>query len=207
MKVPAARDIVGLAGIPAAAMLMAVGALGPQHAGAQSPPEQQAPQAVHDAWIDGRLETAYELNQQLRAFTIDTTVNGGVVTLSGKVESEIDRELAADIAAAAPGVSEVKSSLTVDSGLNPMRVRRPDGEGRAFGQWVDDATSTARVKSNLVANGNTKGLSIDVDTENDVVILRGAVPSRKDKMLAEMIARNTDGIANVRNQLEINEQT
>jgi osmotically-inducible protein OsmY len=39
-----------------------------------------------------------------------------------------------------------------------------------------------------------------------VVTLKGAVSSRKEKMLAEMIARNTDGIANVRNQLEINEQ-
>ena len=43
--------------------------------------------------------------------------------------------------------------------------------------------------------------------ENDVVTLSGAVRSRKEKLLAEMIARNTDGIARVDNRLEIDQRS
>ena len=46
-----------------------------------------------------------------------------------------------------------------------------------------------------------------IDTENDVVTLSGAVRSRKEKLLAEMIARNTDGIARVDNRLEIDQRS
>jgi osmotically-inducible protein OsmY len=63
------------------------------------------------------------------------------------------------------------------------------------------------VKSSLVANGNTKSLAIDVTTHYDVVTLSGDVGSRKNKMLAEMIARNTEGIASVKNKLEYDEPT
>lgn len=176
-------------------------------AGAKGLPGSEAPQAVRDAWIDGRLETAYALNPQLGQFEIDTSVEAGVVRLAGELGSEIDRKLAIRIARDTDGVREVRSDLT-SSEAAPVAAlpTDPDAE-RTFSQKVHDATASARVQSNLVANGNTKDLSIDVDTRNDVVTLKGAVPSRKDKMLAEMIARNTDGIANVRNQLEIDEQT
>jgi osmotically-inducible protein OsmY len=168
--------------------------------------ERSVSQQVKDAWIHGRLETAYALNRYLNPFDIDTEVSDGVVRLTGTLNSDIDRDLAIKIAEGIDGVREVESALAVNPGARPTTPVQGNGEERTFGQWIDDVTATARVKSNLVANGNTKGLSIDVDTENDVVTLKGTVSSRKEKMLAEMIARNTEGIANVRNQLEINEQ-
>jgi len=182
--------------------LMAVAAV----AAADSPPEEGAPQAVKDAWLDGRLETTYALNEHLSPFEIDARVEDGVVRLSGTVESDIEHDLAIRIARDLEGVRDVSSSLKVD-GAKPAARPKGDGAERSFSQRVEDATTTARVRLNLIANGNTRGLAIEVDTDNDVVTLRGAVASRKDRMLAEMIARNTDGIASVRNQLEINEQS
>lgn len=174
---------------------------------AAGPPEASASQAVKDAWIDGRLETTYALNPYLNPFDIDTRVENGVVSLSGSLETEIDRDLALEIANAIEGVREVKHDLKVDPGaMKPTPVDDPEAK-RPFSQWITDATTTARVKSNLLSNGSTKELGIEVDTHYDVVTLSGRVDSRKNKMLAEMIARNTEGISSVKNKLEFDEQS
>jgi osmotically-inducible protein OsmY len=60
-----------------------------------------------------------------------------------------------------------------------------------------------RMKSKLLANTNTHGLKIDVDTRGDVVTLAGAVSSSEEKQLAEQIARNTGDVKDVRNQLVV----
>jgi hyperosmotically inducible periplasmic protein len=54
--------------------------------------------AAKDAWIDGRLESVYALNPHLSAFGIDTDVDKGVVILTGQVPSDIDRDLAGELA-------------------------------------------------------------------------------------------------------------
>lgn len=171
------------------------------------PPQESAPQAVKDAWIDGRLETAYALNSYLRLFDLRAEVDNGNVQLSGIVENEIERDLALEIARATEGVKQVDSRLELNPGsLRTDPVKDPT-EQRSFAQWVQDATTTARVRSNLGANGNTRDLAIEVSTHYDVVTLSGRVESRSDMMLVEMIARNTEGISSVKNKLEFNEQT
>lgn len=167
-------------------------------------PPESAGTAVRDAWADGRIETAFALNPQLCTLEIGTEVENGVVHLSGNVDTAINRDLAIEIATAIEGVRKVDSSLRVAGARAPV-YGAVEGEPRSFGQWIADLTASARVRTNLIANGNTRDLPIDVNTENDVVTLKGAVSSRKEKMLVEMIARNTDGIASVRNQIEINE--
>ena len=179
-----------------AAGLVAVGfAVG----GAVAAPPQSSDPAVHDAWLDGRLEAAYALNDELRAFDIRAEVASGVVRLSGSVGSEIARDLAIEIAEGMEGVSRVEDRLAV----RPPVEMADDGAEPSFGQWIDDLTANARVKNNLVANGNIKGLPIEVETRDSVVTLKGSVSSQKEKMLAELIARNTEGIQSVRNLLAI----
>jgi len=174
---------------------------------AATSPGEDAPQPVRDAWIDGRLETTYALNPHLNPLHIDTRVKNGVVTLSGTLESDIDRDLAVQIAKGIEGVSEVNDELSVEPGARAADAAAAAKGERPFPQWIKDAPSTARVKSTLLANGNTKGLAIDVDTNNDVVTLKGSVASREEKMLAEMIARNTSGITSVHNQLVVDGQS
>ncbi len=176
-------------------------------AAAADRPGGDAPQAVRDAWIDGRLQATFALNSFLSQFSIDTSVDGGVVKLSGTVGSDIQRELAVTLARQVDGVENVQDALTIRNESAAAPDQPVGDRPPTFRQRVEDATATARVKTNLQSNGNTRALSIDVDTEDGVVILKGTVSSLKEKMLAEMIARNTDGIANVRNQLEINGQT
>jgi hyperosmotically inducible periplasmic protein len=133
------------------------------------------------------------------------------VTLGGTVESDIDRDLAAEIAKGMKGVVSVDNRLRVAgearSGAQ-ARDRDVDSgvdadERRSFGQWVNDATTSAAVKAALVRNENVRAADIDVETDHDVVTLRGVVRSEEQKELAEQLAKNTRDVKQVRNELRI----
>jgi hyperosmotically inducible periplasmic protein len=168
-------------------------------------------QTVQDAWIDGRLESTYIFNDHLSAAAIRTDVRNGVVTLTGTVESDIDRDLAAEIAEGLKGVVSVDNRLEVAG--EPERERPSADAGvdrdseiadrRSFGQWVNDATTSAAVKSALIGNENIRARDIDVDTDNDVVTLRGMVATEQQKQLAEQLAKNTRDVKQVRNELRV----
>lgn len=156
--------------------------------------------AAKDAWIDGKLETVYALNRHLSAFAIDTEVDKGIVQLTGSVHSDIDRDLAGELAKNIEGVVEVNNGLVIAASAQAPVA---EGEDRSFGAWIDDATTTASVKSRLLGNSNTAGMQIDVDTRGDVVTLSGEVGSAEEKALAEEMARSTGDVKNVRNQLVV----
>ena len=44
---------------------------------------------VHDAWLQGKVETVLLLNRHLNNFKIDTEVQGDVVALNGEVTTPI----------------------------------------------------------------------------------------------------------------------
>ena len=154
---------------------------------------------VKDAWITGRIETVYLLNTHLNGFTIDTDVSKGAVHLTGKVDSSIDRDLAGELAKGVDGVVSVDNDLVVDAKARSAIKE----DAHSFARWVDDATTTAEVKSKLLANDNTHGMKIEVDTSGDVVTLSGAVASSEEKQLAEQLARNTGGVKDVHNRLMV----
>jgi hyperosmotically inducible periplasmic protein len=156
--------------------------------------------AAKDAWIDGNLEAVYALNRHLSAFAIDTKVDNGIVRLTGKVQHDVDRDLAGELAKNIDGVVEVDNDLTI---VTDARVAPAAGADRSFGAWIDDATTTASVKSRLLGNPNTAGMQIDVDTRGDVVTLSGEVVSAEEKALAEEMARSTGDVKDVRNQLVV----
>lgn len=158
-------------------------------------------QQIKDAWIHGKVEAALTLNRHLNPFTIDTDVADGKVTLSGEVESDIDKQLAGEIAKSIGDVESVENNLAV----KPYRNESAD-TAQVDGSWkqtVSDMTTTAIVKTKLLANSATSGLSIDVSTNQDVVVLEGKVVSSEEKELAELIAQNTDGVKDVENRLQV----
>lgn len=159
--------------------------------------------ATHDAWIDGKIEASFTLNRYLNPFEIDTQVENGRVLLTGTVESQIDKDLAGEIAEGVDGVTEVTNKLEVV----PDTQTAANNGSRDFGDYVSDATLTAKVKYALIENDSTDGLSIDVDTENAKVTLHGDVDSAQVKELAGRIARNVEGVASVDNQLKVGNQS
>lgn len=172
-----------------------------------------------DAWITGKIEAVYALNRHLEGLTIDTDVKNGAVHLTGTVESDIDRDLAGELAKGIEGVVSVDNDLELRAGsrkpYTPARTDGPARDGavardggasdpdRPFGVWIDDATTTAMVKSKLIGNANTKAAKIDVDTRDDVVTLTGEVQSAEEKQLAEELAKNTGDVRQVVNRLVV----
>jgi osmotically-inducible protein OsmY len=156
--------------------------------------------AAKDAWLVGKVEMAFTLNEHLNPFSIDTDSENGIVTLTGTVESDIDRDLAEEIAVGVEGVTKVNNELMVDM----EKAAAHDGQTHPP-NWFTDATLTASVKSRLIANGNVDALAIDVDTENAVVTLSGRVRTDEEKDLSAEIAQNTPNVGEVRNLLVVDE--
>lgn len=150
-----------------------------------------------DLWLKASLVTTYTLNQHLNPFDLDVSVNDGVVTLRGTVDSNVEKDLATELARGVEGVTAVDNQLAVESGS--AGVSRDDD----LMQRVNDANLTAKVKSQLLWNANTQGMRIDVDTDDGVVTLRGTVASAAEAELAAQIARNTSGVRSVQNALEV----
>lgn len=157
--------------------------------------------ATSDAWKEGKLDTMYLVNRHLNNFSIDPEVSGDSVILIGKVESEIDRDLAQEIAQGMSGIDEVDNRLQIVP-TNEARSGANE-EDREYSTMVEDATLAAEVKLKLLANGNTDGLSIDVDAADAQITLTGTVKSAEEKSLAGKIASNVDGVRNVHNRLQL----
>ena len=76
-----------------------------------------------------------------------------------------------------------------------------DRTNRSTGQAVDDNVIAEKVKSNLIADPAVKGMQIDVEVFKGVVQLSGFVDHTSNAQKAVTIARNVDGVREVRNSL------
>ena len=77
---------------------------------------------------------------------------------------------------------------------------------RPVGQIVDDGTLTASIKSKFIADKYVPASSIDVDTFEGKVTLNGKVRTYVARSQAEKLARETKGVREVINNLEVVEQ-
>lgn len=191
--------------VPVLMMIGAMGALPASLVYAENPSRkvdsttQQMKQTFSDGVKQGKLETAYLFSEHLNAFDIDTEVTGNRAVLTGEVASEVEKELAGEIAKGVEGIVDVENHLVV----NERVERRNAASEQSLRSWVRDSTITAMVKKDLLANDQVAGLLINVTTKNGVVTLSGSVKSDVAKDLAEQIARNADDVAGVLNKLQV----
>lgn len=75
--------------------------------------------------------------------------------------------------------------------------------GPVVEEALDDATITAKVKANLIADPEVRALSIDVDTIDGRVTLQGKVATEGQKAEAEKLARITPGVRQVLNLIQV----
>jgi hyperosmotically inducible periplasmic protein len=81
----------------------------------------------------------------------------------------------------------------------------PTRTQRAPGEHVDDAVLLTSVKSALASNPTTEAREINVDVNRGVVSLNGFVDTEKEKREAGQVARNVDGVQDVKNNLAVQE--
>lgn len=75
--------------------------------------------------------------------------------------------------------------------------------GATAGRVIDDSVITGKVKSALIADSTTKAYQIEVETYQGTVQLSGFVDSAEARRRAVEVARNVEGVKNVKNSLEL----
>jgi len=74
---------------------------------------------------------------------------------------------------------------------------------QSTGQYIDDVSLTARVKTALIEDPATKARNIEVDTYNGVVQLSGVVDTTQERTRAERVAGGIAGVVRVENRLAL----
>ena len=69
------------------------------------------------------------------------------------------------------------------------------------GEYVDDTTITSAVKAGILGDASLKVLEINVETMQGVVQLSGFVDLPQNESRAISIARHTDGVKDVKDNL------
>ena len=147
-----------------------------------------------DAWLDGKAETTLLLNTNLNSFDIMTDVKNGHVTLTGKVESSVDKALAAELIKSLDGVKGVENKLTV--------MNENESTSEVVKTLTDSKVATV-VKTRLLFSTDVSGTHINVDVADGVVTLQGEVASDAERQLALTIAKNTDDVKKVVDKIKV----
>lgn len=101
-------------------------------------------------------------------------------------------------------VREETREATEEARRTGQDAQRRAGEAvDRTGAAVTDAAVTSAVKAKFLADTAVSGLKIDVDTRGGVVTLNGTVTSKTEVDKAVSLARETDGVARVVNNLRI----
>lgn len=70
---------------------------------------------------------------------------------------------------------------------------------------IRDASLTAEIQSKLTGDRHSNFARVGVTADRGVVDLNGAVPSVRQKQRAEALAREVEGVTEVRNHLSVQE--
>ena len=72
-----------------------------------------------------------------------------------------------------------------------------------MGEKIDDAMITAAVKTELAKDAKLSALTINIDTANGRVALKGKAPSNEAREHATTLAQSVKGVVSVDNQLTV----
>lgn len=98
----------------------------------------------NDSEISGQLQSRFSQDSGLQGKTLSVQTASGVVTISGSVDNEIQRDAAARIASTMPGVKQVVNNLQVGS----PSTTPPVVAVQAPAPIVDVPKPTRRIRSN-----------------------------------------------------------
>jgi osmotically-inducible protein OsmY len=156
-----------------------------------------------EARLTASTKTALSLNRHLDNANIEVSVVDGVVTLTGAVGTEIQKELAGEIVRSIKGVKSIQNNLVISRGL---MITQQSIEP-TLGERLDDLTIEASVKTALMLNTNVSARNIGVDSDRGHVLLTGKVASPAEAELARKIADDVEGVASVEFKLALEDET
>jgi osmotically-inducible protein OsmY len=183
--------------------------------------------AVKDGWLVMKVHSEFVDEDVLSGSNIDVDVKNGVVTLQGTVPSAAGRARALEVAKKNDGVKSVVDQLriappmhngTMDKAADKTAKTADKAEDKVekaadstassakkAGRAIDDGWIKSKIYAQYMADWNTvlNDSDIDVDVANNMVTLNGTVKSAEAKAKAVSIAKGTDGVKGVKDNLKV----
>ncbi|MBK8569388.1 MAG: BON domain-containing protein [Nitrosomonadales bacterium] len=147
---------------------------------------------IDDSIITAKVKSKLLADQDIKGFDLKVETHKGDVLLSGFVDNQAQIDHAIMITRSIEGVKNVDNKVGLKS-----------DSATTMGVKVDDSIVTSKVKSSLLADPDIKSLDIAVVTNNGEVQLSGFVNNQTQIDHAIDIARRTDGVHNVINELRV----
>jgi hyperosmotically inducible protein len=143
---------------------------------------------ISDLELRTHLADIYAKDPILKHDDISTDVRDGTVTLEGDVDSTAEKQAAESRAWHIGEVKDVHNNLKV--------------QGQTEGEQPKDQLAK-RVEFELYASRAFDLQGIQIHSNQGVVVLDGQVRSTAEKLLAEKLAQEVDGVKSVRDNLSI----
>lgn len=120
-----------------------------------------------------------------------------------KVRHAAHKTAATTSTAAHNAAVKTDQTTATAAGKTERAGEKVKGTAGTAGEAVNDAWITTKVKTQFVNEGALKGSDINVDTNDHVVTLKGTVMSAAGRAKAVEIAKGTEGVHRVVDQLTI----
>ncbi len=160
-------------------------------------------QQVDDATLNTRVRRQLAYNSELKGAILDIDVNGSKVTVAGEVDSAAKKANIERIIDNTVGVSAVDSKLVVVAKAKPTEAKPPEATSDGAIETLNDEWVEKMVESSIMWSDNLSLKYIDVEVESGVCTLTGTVLSDAQKNLAGSIAKTTDGVKSVKNNITV----
>ena len=161
---------------------------------------EDAEKGRNEVALTTSIRSALTQTKRLYNLSIGVKNRDGVITLSGEVPSEIDRDLAANVTKKIPGVKDVCNEIQVVANL-----KRPGEDTVQVSSTVnvEDLEIEANLRESLQNVAELKDQPIQIKVQQRAVILTGRVASEPLRLRAEQTIRNAPKVNQVSNQLRI----
>lgn len=164
-----------------------------QQAGTSTDKQSQtAGEYFDDSIITTDVKSKILAEKGLSSLDISVKTIDGVVTLSGKTDTAEHIQIAELVAKQVNGVKRVVNELQVDG-----KTAQPAGA------YLDDSAITAAVKANILKEKGLASMDISVKSLEGAVTLSGTTDTAEHSQLAERVAKQTNGVKRVVNELKI----
>lgn len=160
----------------------------------------QAEQPTLAAWQEGYIQGLLAGQGLFIKGSVQVSVDGRTAELTGQVASKQARALAEQLALSAKGIDAVVNRLRIEPVQAVVEV---DGEEQAQRYRLSNVTINNKVMSRILAHAQTRGLNIDVQTNNRSVTVSGLVTSPVERELVYWLVKNTEGVVEVIDHLHL----
>jgi osmotically-inducible protein OsmY len=155
-----------------------------------------------DSDLADRISHRLDTDAMVAKYDIKASVDHGVATLTGTVATAGQKAQAGRLAQG-PGITRVDNKITVDKDVDKSLMDKAKAGLSKTGETINDAWITTKVKYHFMGENLLKGSDINVDTADHVVTLKGTVKTAAGRARAVALAKQTEGVTRVVDQLTI----